>query len=329
MVVRITVPIGKPRRFLPILSLLSASFIVAGCSASHTTVVKPAGPPVALQTATKSEMVERYNTLAKAVTSVNLSVTMTLTAGSAYTGVIKQYHQVNGFILAQRPSDIRVIGQAPIVGTKIFDMVSDAETFRISMPTEHKFITGPTKLEKTSAKPIENLRPQHLTGAIFWDAIPARDPVLMEEAGDGGRYYVLTIIRRVREAAPEGASKSDQESGTDWEISQKVWIDRADLSVARLQTYDVGGKIGSDVTLSNWDTFGDVHYPRQVGLTRPGGDYKLEIGITKATFNETITPDRFELKQQVGEELVKVGDDTASDAKPDAKSEMKPAEPKN
>jgi outer membrane lipoprotein-sorting protein len=321
MVVRLTVLMRKLPLFLPIVSVLAASFVVAGCSASHTTVVKPAGPPVALQTATKAELVERYNKLARAVKSVNLSVTMTLTAGSAYTGVIKQYHQVNGFILAQRPSDIRVIGQAPIVGTKIFDMVSDAETFRISMPTEHKFITGPTKLEKTSAKPIENLRPQHLTGAIFWEPIPAHDPVLMEEAGDGGRYYVLTAIHRVGEAAHEDA----QDSGTDWEISQKVWIDRADLTVARLQTYDAGGKIGSDVTFANWDTFGDVHYPRQVGLTRPGGDYKLQIGITKATFNETITPDRFELKQPEGEELVKVGDDGAPDAKPD----MKPAEPKN
>jgi outer membrane lipoprotein-sorting protein len=325
MVVRIKVPRRKLLLSLPIVSAFLAAFLVAGCSASHTTVVKPAGPPVQLQTATKADLVERYNALAQAVKSVNLSVTMTLTAGSAYSGVIKQYHQVNGFILAQRPSDIRVIGQAPIVGTKIFDMVSDAETFRISMPTEHKFITGPTKLEKTSAKPIENLRPQHLTGAIFWEPIPARDPVLMEEEGDGGRYYVLTAIHRVHEEAREGA----EESGTDWEIFEKVWIDRADLSVARLQTYDPGGKMGSDVTFSSWDAFGDVHYPRQVGLTRPGGDYKLQIGITKATFNETITPDRFELKQPDGEELVKVGEDATPEPKPDVKPDVKPAEPKN
>lgn len=288
-----------------------ASFLAAGCAASHTTVVKPSGAPVQLQTSTKQELISRYNALATGVTSVNLTVTMTLTAGSAYTGVIKQYHEVNGFILAQKPSDIRVIGQAPIVGTKIFDMVSDAETFRISIPSQHKFITGPTKLERPSAKPIENLRPQHLLGAIFWDAIPEGAPVLLEEAGDGGRYYVLTVIRRA-----DGA----EDSGTDWEVAQKVWIDRADLSVARRQTYDAGGKIGSEIAYSGWDTFGTVRYPRQVGLTRPGNDYKLQIGITKATFNETITADRFELKQAEGEELVKVGEDA-----PD----MKTAEPKN
>ena len=124
-----------------------------------------------------------------------------------------------------------------------------------------------------------------------------------------------------------------EDSGTDWEIAQKVWIDRADLSVARRQTYDPGGKIGSDVTYSGWDTFGDVHYPRQVGLTRPGNDYKLQIGITKAAFNETITADRFELKQPEGEELVKVGEDspdaTKSNNKSETKSDAQTPEPKN
>jgi hypothetical protein len=317
MSVRITVL----RRKLPPLSILASvlfiSVLTTGCAASHTTVVKPSGPPVELQTASKTDLIASYNQLANAVTSVNLGVTMTLTAGSAYTGVIKQYHEVNGFILAQKPSDIRVIGQAPIVGTKIFDMVSDADTFDISIPSQHKFITGPTKLERPSAKPIENLRPQHLIGAIFWPPIAADAPVLVEQAGDGNRYYVLTAIQRTQGGGPEG-------SGTDWEIAQKVWIDRTDLSVARLQTYDPSGRIASDISFAGWDTFGAVHYPRQVGLSRPGNDYKLQIGITKATFNETITADRFQLTQPQGEELVKVGEDAAG-VPPDTK----PAEPKN
>jgi outer membrane lipoprotein-sorting protein len=313
MLVRITVPPRKLPASCLLASTIFAALLAVGCAASHTTVVKPNGAPVQLQTANKQDLVDRYNALATGVKSVNLSVTMTLTAGSAYTGVIKQYHEVNGFILAQRPSDIRVIGQLPVVGTKIFDMVSDADTFRISIPSEHKFIAGPTKLERPSAKPIENLRPQHLIGAIFWDAIPDHAPVLLEEAGAGERYYVLTVIRRVRDTGAE-------DSGTDWEIAQKEWIDRADLSVARRQTYDPGGKIGSDVAYGGWDTFGGVHYPRQVGLTRPGNDYKLQIGITKAAFNETITADRFELKQPEGEELVKVGEGAP---------ETKAAEPKN
>jgi outer membrane lipoprotein-sorting protein len=290
-----------------------AAVVVTGCAASHTTVVKPAGPPAQLQSATKQELIARYNEQAGAITSLNGTVTMTLTAGSAYTGVIKQYHEIKAFILAQKPSSIRVIGQAPVVGTNIFDMESDGETFRIFIPSQNKFLTGPANLERPSAKPIENLRPQHIIGAIFWEPIPSQTPILLEEAADGAsRYYALTVVRRT------GGSGSDAPDA-DWEIAQRIWFDRADLSVARRQTYDPGGKVASDVRYGGWDKFEAVRYPRQIALTRPSNDYKLEIGITKAAFNETIPPDRFVLLQAPGAELVNVGEEP---------QEMKPAEPK-
>ena len=100
---------------------------------------------------------------------------MKLTAGSAYSGVIEQYHEVNGFILAARPADIRVIGQAPVVSKNIFDMVSDGSTFSIYIPSKNKFIVGPANLERRAEKPIENLRPQHLVDALFWPVIADQD----------------------------------------------------------------------------------------------------------------------------------------------------------
>ena len=246
-------------------------------------------------------MVERYNSQAEAVTSLNASITLTLTAGSAYTGLIKQYHQVKGFILAQKPASIRVIGQAPIVGTSIFDMESDGETFRIFIPSQHKFITGPVNLERASAKPIENLRPQHLTGAIFWQPIPEKTPVLFEEAVEGGsQYYVLTVVR-----PGPGEEASDYAA---WEIAKRIWFDRADLDLARQETYEAGGQLGSDIEYSGWATFGGVKYPRKISLARPTNDYTLQIGITKADMNETISADRFVLKQPPGTELVNLSD---------------------
>jgi outer membrane lipoprotein-sorting protein len=293
-----------------------AAMLVAGCAASHTTVVKPTGPPVQLQTATKPDLIARYNQQADAIKSLNATITMTLTAGSAYTGVIKQYHEVKAFILAQKPSNILVIGQAPVVGTTIFRMGSDGETFRISIPSQNKFLTGPANLERPSAKPIENLRPQHLSAAIFWDVIPAQSPALLEEASDDtSRYYVLTVIRHADNSGSGDA---------DWEIAQKVWFERGDLSVVRRQTYEPGGKLASDVRYGGWEAFGDVRYPRQISLARPGNDYKLQIGITKAVFNETITQDRFVLDQPPGSELVKVGEESQ-----DMKSSQPKMEPQN
>ena len=98
------------------------SVVLAGCAASE----KHAAPPTAIRPqldADQTQLVESYNRQADAVHALNASVQMSPTAGSAYSGVIHQYHEVSGFILAARPALIRVIGQAPIVSTNIFDNV--------------------------------------------------------------------------------------------------------------------------------------------------------------------------------------------------------------
>jgi len=283
---------------------MAALFLIWGCAASHTTAVKPSGAPVPLEVASKQDLIARYTHQAESVTSLNAAVTMTLTAGASYLGVIKQYHEIGGFILAEKPSNIRVIGQAPIVGTNIFDMVSDGETFHIFIPSQHKFITGSANLQRQSTKPIENLRPQHLTSAIFWTPIPAHAPVLIEEANDDrSRYYVLTEVRPAGEPVASAA-----DSSADWEIARRIWFDRSNLNIARVETYEREGKLASDVSFLDWETFGVVNYPRQIVLSRPDSDYKLQIGIKKVTFNETISADRFVLEQPAGTELVTAGD---------------------
>ncbi len=264
---------------------------------SRKTAVPPTSRPAPSQTASKEELIARFNQQAQAIASLNAAVKMTLTAGSAYTGVIEQYHQVGGFILAQRPANIRVIGQAPVVGTDIFDMESDGETFRVFIPSKNKFLVGPAHLERPSAKPIENLRPQHLTSAIFWSAIPAGAPVLIEQAEERtARYYVLTVVRPAEAAA------------ADWEIDRKIWFDRADLRVARLELFEPGGVIGTDIRYADWDTFGAEQYPRTISVARPAGDYDLQIQIVRLTLNETIPAERFVLQQPEGTELVRVGE---------------------
>lgn len=282
--------------------LAAAASVSGGCAVSRKTVVKPAGAPVALETASKQQLIKSYDHQAQSITSMNAAVTMVLTAGSAYTGVIEQYHEVSGFILAQKPADVRVIGQVPVVGTDIFDMVSDGETFHIFIPSKNKFIVGPAQLERPSAKPIENLRPQHLTGALFWNEIAPDDPVLLEQSAQGATaYYVLTVIHRV---GPPAATAAE----ANWEIARKIWFDRTNLNVSRIQTYDSGGQLASDDDYSGWDNFGAERYARDISVNRPASDYKLEIRIVRLTLNLAIAADRFVLKQPAGTELVRVGE---------------------
>ncbi len=276
--------------------MLVLALLAAGCTKSTKTKVPAAEIRPALE-ATAEQLLERYNQQARAVRSLNAAVELNPVAGSTYSGVIEDYRDVRGFILAQQPSHIRVIGQAPVVAKNIFDMVSDGETFRIFIPSKNKFITGPAEFERPSQKPIENLRPQHMLEALFWPEIASGRTVLNEEfEAAPDRYYILTEVR---------------ETGGSLEIARRIWFDRADLSITRMEIFGARGRLFSDIRYADWSRSlgtGDVSYPRTIRVRRPRDDYQLEIRITKLTLNEAISAERFELKQPPGTELVRVGD---------------------
>ena len=146
--------------------------------------------------ATREELFEAYNLIARSTKTLNATVELKPTAGSKYSGVIDEYHEVKAFILAVRPAEIRVIGQAPVIGTTVFDMASDGETFRVSIPPKKKFLVGLVAVECSSSKPIENLRPQHLLDALLWPEIRKEESVTLREYNEeNARYYILTVLR--------------------------------------------------------------------------------------------------------------------------------------
>lgn len=244
---------------------------------------------------TKAELIDRYNHEASAVRTINAAVRMSPTAGSALSGVIENYHQVNGYVLAERPDSIRVIGQAPVIAKDIFDMASDGQVFHIFIPSKNEFIEGPADLRLAGKHPIENLRPQHLFDALIWPAIGNDAPVLLEEADALPiHYYVLTV-------AANGSQG--------WELQRKVWFDRASLQIARIQTYDAAGAVISDVQMKDWQPADAVDYPRHILIDRPIDEYRLDIAITQLTVNQAMSADRFQLAQPAGTQLVRLSED--------------------
>lgn len=281
--------------------------IGTGCTGVKKTHTVPAALVRPLLEATAEQLVTRYNQQARAVHSLNARIEIRTETGSAYSGVIDTYRQVNGFVLAQKPSSIRMIGQAPVVSSNIFDMVSDGETFRIFIPPKSKFIVGPTSLERPSGKPLENLRPQHLVDALFWPELPTASAadgstastVLFEEFNAmPERYYILTQVS----------------PGPPAQIARKIWFDRADLSVARIETFATGGRLEGDIRYADWQPAGELSYPREIVLSRPHDDYTLNLHITRLALNEEISADRFHLEQPPGVELIHVGDEPTVEA---------------
>ena len=281
--------------------------ISCGCrgNVSKNTTVKPTERPVALE-ATRAQLLENYNAMAAGVSTVNSTVELKTTAGSKYSGVIEEYHEVKAFLLAARPANVRMVGQAPVIGKTIFDMSSDGNEFRVWLPTKNKFLVGQVALERASEKPLENLRPQHLLDALLWQEIRKEETVLMEEFNDeNARYYVLTELR----------------GGRSTEIYRKIWFDRADFSIVRLQFFGPRGTLLSDVRYANWQALtdpplpasGPARFPRSVQIYRPHDDYKLDIQVTKVVLNGELEAARFDLAQPANAELVRV---TANGSKP-------------
>ncbi len=290
--------------------LATLAAISCGCGGgrvvtSHTVVAQK---PVA-KDATREELLEAYNLTARGTKTLNATVELKPTAGSKYSGVIDEYHEVKAFLLAVRPAEIRVLGQAPVVGTTVFDMASDGDTFRVSIPSKKKFLVGPVAVERASSKPIENLRPQHLLDALLWPEIRREESVTLREFNDeNARYYILTVLR----------------GGYQVEVLREIWFDRSDLQVARLLTFGPKGLLLSDVRLAEWQPpdsaagqsapaappNGPAAFPRAIRIERPHDDYKLDLRVTRVSMNEVIPAERFKLEQPAGTELVPVGEPT-------------------
>lgn len=288
--------------------LLTLSAVAGGCGGhtgvTKTTTVAPAARPV-YREATREQLLDHYNGLAHSLQSVNATVDLKPYAGSAYSGVITEYHEVKAFLLAERPYDIRMIGQVPVIGKTVFDMASNGQNFEVLIPSKNKFLVGPVSLTRPSSKPIENLRPQHLVDALLWPDIRKEEVVLPEEFNDElARYYVLSVLR----------------GGYQSEFLRKIWFDRSDLHLARMQTYGPKGALLSDVRYAEWQAVDSAdsglrEYPRAIRIDRPHDDYRLELTVAKVALNEQVPAERFTLTAPEGAEVVNLAN-TPEDQKP-------------
>jgi outer membrane lipoprotein-sorting protein len=264
----------------------------SGCLLRRETRIQPSQlPPPALE-ASLADLVARLHARSESVRTLTATVDLEPTAGSIYSGVIKEYRDVRSFILVEKPAMIRMLGQAPVVRTDIFDMVSNGEEFRLYIPPKDKFIVGKTAFRRPAKNSLENLRPQHILEALL---VPALDPFhekcFLEEAEEGGRrFYVVTIV----EPADSGELR----------LKRRAWFDRANLELVRMQFYESEGLYVEDVHYSDDHDFQGISYPSQIEVVRPIEDYRVAITILKAIFNQPIDADKFILTQPPGTQLV-------------------------
>ncbi len=294
------------RRLWSLLALL-ALLPLGGCLfRTHTVAQRHIEGNV--KEATRDDLVARINEDAAKVQTMNATVDIAASSGGEKKGKVTDFQEIRGYILVRKPSELRMIGLLPVVRNKAFDMVSNGQTFRVSLPTKNRFIVGRNDVVNATPKnPLENLRPQHIMDALLLRAVDPQNEVAVLES-----TYEPTSDAK----DPKSKKQVDMPSYTiivvhrdddgQWFLSRKIIFTRDDLQPHRQIVYDKFGAVQTDAHYDNFQVYGNLLFPGIITIWRPQEEYTVQLSIVKITLNQPLRNDQFELAQPPGSILVRL-----------------------
>jgi outer membrane lipoprotein-sorting protein len=250
-----------------------------------------------LQTATVNDLIERINAEATEIQTLKATVGITASVGGSKLGKITEYQEIRGYILARKPSSLRMIGLFPILQNHVFDMVSSGQQFKLWLPSKNQFIVGDNEEASPSTEPVGNLRPQVIYDALLLQAVDPQNELAVLE---GGEHEVIEPGARKLALQPDYTLNIIKQSGRGWYISRKVVFDRTDLRPYQQLFYDEHGSIVTDVHYDEYREFNGVSFPTNIQISRPQKEYSIKLQVTKLTINLPIMDDQFLLEPPSG-----------------------------
>jgi outer membrane lipoprotein-sorting protein len=253
-----------------------------------------------LQQATLSDLVKNIDADAAKIQSLNATVDIAPSVENKKKGNVTDFTEIRGYILMRAPDMLRMIGLFPVVRNRAFDMVSDGKAFKVSLPTQNKFIVGPnTAPEKPSPNTLENLRPHVIFESLLLHAIHPDETAVLEQSTETVREqkskkqveipnYIVDVIKR-------------QDNGS--VLARKIFFSRVDLKPHRQLIYDDQGRIATEGIYENFADYQGISFPSQITINRLQEGYSIQLSIVKLTLNQPLKDDQFDLKQPEGSQL--------------------------
>ncbi|HEX8292058.1 MAG TPA: hypothetical protein VF570_09905 [Pyrinomonadaceae bacterium] len=304
-------------RVAAVSAVLAAAVLVSGCGlfkpSRRISVPQPLTP---LVEADMPQMFEEINRLGR-VRSLNGRVDIQfLDTSYAPCGLAEKYRTADGRLVVQRPGQVYLTVQVPVIGTKVAEMSSTGERFWAAVyqgsEKYKRFVTGSNAaqyerldgdganqspdcrmggrqreeaMQRAAVSALSSLRPQHLTDAVL---VP---PVSFE---DTRHVYAQSETYEeeadTRAGAPKGArvvrgyyilSELELFAQNRARVTRRFWFDRVGtLRLSRVQIYNERGQLLTDVVYSNPQPFGEegrARLPAQVELTRPQDHYSIRV----------------------------------------------------
>jgi hypothetical protein len=222
-------------------------------------------------------------------------------------------YEADATLILQRPDRIRLFIQAPGIKTKLADMVSESNRFRVAIfnpPDYRRFLVGTNdadysqwlaKLkEKERRSALASARPFHFTEALMMRPLAVGDArfvygleeALIEEpdtrqgAKKGARilrsFYVVSEVEL--SSVGQGASR----------VRRRFWFDRGNgARFARQQIFDERGDLATEVQYSDYKPLNagsQALWPGVIWVNRLHDGYSARL-----TFNE----EKFEINRDL------------------------------
>ena len=286
-------------RFRVILVLL-AVFPLTGCLFRSRRVERQfsAAP---LKSATQAELINYVDAQAAKIKTLQATVDIDTSVGGVKKGKVTDYQQIRGYILARKPSMLRMIGLMPIVRNRAFDMVSDGRDFKLWIPPRNRFVVGRNDIESHNAEqPLENLRPQHIYDALILREIDPQSEIAVME----NNFEIVTDARKHQVQQADYEIEVIRKSDRGWFLSRKIIFSRTDLLPHRQLVYDQDGNLATDSRYEGYKDYDGVNFPSQIEIWRPQEEYDITLTIVKIQLNEPLPDDKFALEQPPGAQVV-------------------------
>jgi len=278
-------------RILPGILLLIALVPLGGCLSRSRPVALRMSTAL-IQTATSKDLIERINAEATEIQTLKATVGITVSVGGSKLGKIREYQEIRGYILARKPSSLRMIGLFPIVQSHVFDMVSSGQEFKLWIPSKNQFIVGDDEEARPSIEPLGNLKPQVIYDALLLQAVDLQSELAVLEASE---HEVIDHRTQKVTLQPDYSLNIIKQNGNQWYLSRKVVFDRTDLRPYQQLFYDEHGSIVTDVHYDEYKEINGVCFPTNIQIWRPREEYSIKLQATKLTINGSILDDQFVL----------------------------------
>ena len=256
-----------------------------------------------LQAATRDELIARVNQDASKIQTLNATVDIDASTGGSKKGKITEYQQIRGYLLAEKPNYLRMIGLLPIVRNKAFDMVSNGDEFKLWIPPKNRFIVGHNRIDKPSPSPLENLRPQHISDALLLHEIDPQTEIAFIQGSDE-----ITQDPKTKKDVEEpnyilGIIRTDEKTHEPY-LAREIYFNRTNLMPYRQVVYDRNGYVATDASYEDFEPIDGTQFPNLIRIWRPQEEYTITLHFVKIELNKPMTPDQFALEQPPGATVI-------------------------